>query len=320
MKKQIRLGTFETNSSSAHSLVINSVNSKINKKIEMENNNIELFLDEYYWRVNFLETPSEKLAYLLTLLCLTEYIDTQKELEENETFQKWCMDLKKHIEFENILCTGFETCNVDHESLRHPEVFIEDIESNNEYSSFAKAIFDDNIVFEISNDNTDCDYELKLDFFENLDLSEKQLKLLPLDKDNNLVVEDEDISCSTILKTPQEKFKLILELICADAKIVLKKEMEESLLFKKIIEEIKTLYTNEKLKIKDVIFNKRQISLFEYYIVDYYEEKENKQLKILHNLMEEYRDKFITNENLLAKIIFNENVVILIKKIYETYD
>ena len=70
--KQIRRGTFETNSSSMHSLVIENERSigkleesklKLNKKGE-----IRVHLGEYGWGPEFLKTQQEKLNYLVTLI------------------------------------------------------------------------------------------------------------------------------------------------------------------------------------------------------------------------------------------------------------
>ena len=64
--KKIRKGTFETNSSSMHSLVVVG-EKKINKeqlKID-EDGFIEVETDEYTWGYFILETAQEKLNYIV---------------------------------------------------------------------------------------------------------------------------------------------------------------------------------------------------------------------------------------------------------------
>lgn len=173
--KKIRKGTFETNSSSMHSLVVEGGIKGEKKEANLPlypDGTLEIETGEYGWGYGLLKTPVSKLEYLITLLCCTNGIETMEELEENDVFQEWLEDLKEYAGVKRILVTDFSGY-VDHQSFTDPKSFIEnykkeyiedresywddDDEENEDFTKenldFLQVIFDDNIVIEIANDN-----------------------------------------------------------------------------------------------------------------------------------------------------------------------
>lgn len=174
--KQIRKGTFETNSSSMHSLVIENDKSigelekselKLNKKGE-----IRVYLGEYGLGLEFLETQQEKLNYLVTLIADSKGIDNINDLEDDPEFENLKNQLLKYTNAKNIKVYGFENDNyyIDHQSQKKLFDFFKayNIEKTIDTSSNYKAwetrketneigpldvIFNPNIIIEIANDN-----------------------------------------------------------------------------------------------------------------------------------------------------------------------
>ena len=170
--KQIRRGTFETNSSSVHSLVIENEKKigeleksqlKLNKKGE-----IEVQLGEYAWGLNFLTTQQEKLNYLVTLIACSKIIIDCDDLEDEPEFEYLKKQLLKYTNAKNIKVYGFENDNyyIDHQSQKDLSEFLntyntETVLTNN-YSWETKketdkigpldVIFNPNIIIEISHD------------------------------------------------------------------------------------------------------------------------------------------------------------------------
>lgn len=167
-KKQIRSGTFETNSSSVHSLVIFDKKSRLSPSNLPVNSDgiLEIAAGEYGWGYELLETQLEKIEYLFTLLCHYEGIESQEDLEDNMTYIEWIEKLEKYAGIKKVVITNFDGY-VDHQSCCSPEEFLssyrtvdafdenswEDENCISERSKFLEVIFDDNIKIEIANDN-----------------------------------------------------------------------------------------------------------------------------------------------------------------------
>ena len=167
-KKQIRSGTFETNSSSVHSLVIFDKKSRLSPSNLPVNSDriLEIAAGEYGWGYKMLETQLEKTEYLFTLLCCYEGIENQEDLEENMTYIEWIDELEKYAGIKKAVVTNFDGY-VDHQSCCSSDEFLstyrtvdafdknmwEDGKYVSERSKFLEVIFDDNIKIEIANDN-----------------------------------------------------------------------------------------------------------------------------------------------------------------------
>ena len=181
--KKIRKGTFETNSSSMHSLVIeNEENIKELEKSQLklnEKNEIEVTLGEYGWGLEFLETQQEKLNYLVTLIAGSKGIDNINDLEDDSEYEYLKNQLLKYTNATNIKIYGFENGDyyIDHQSQQKLIDFLktyntkktidtsdfeEDDSSNYKAWETRKetneidpldVIFNPNIIIEIANDN-----------------------------------------------------------------------------------------------------------------------------------------------------------------------
>ena len=168
IRKQIRGGTFETNSSSMHSLIIIDKKSKLSPSNLPVNSEgiLEIATGEYGWGYDMLETQLEKIEYLFTLLCHYEGIENQEDLEENMTYIEWIDELEKYAGIKKVVVTNFDGY-VDHQSCCSPDEFLstyrtvdafdenvwEDEKHVSERSKFLEVIFDDDIKIEIANDN-----------------------------------------------------------------------------------------------------------------------------------------------------------------------
>lgn len=79
MKKQIRNNVFETNSSSSHSLSI-PFEEDLGKYVKAHFDNVDVTFGEYGWEEDILDTPLEKLEYLLTAV---QYFDKPFKNQED---------------------------------------------------------------------------------------------------------------------------------------------------------------------------------------------------------------------------------------------
>ena len=170
--KQIRKGTFETNSSSVHSLVIENDKTlgeleknqlKLNRKGE-----IEVVLGKYGWRLEILETQQEKLNYLVTLIVGSKGIDNINDLEDDSEFEYLKKQLLKYSNAKNIKVYGFENDDyyIDHQSQKDLSELLNSYNTEtvlkNDYSWETKketeligpldVIFNPNIIIEIYHD------------------------------------------------------------------------------------------------------------------------------------------------------------------------
>lgn len=181
--KKIRKGTFETNSSSMHSLVIeNEEKIKELEKNQLKLNGkgeIEVTLGEYGWGLNFLTTQQEKLNYLVTLIAGSKGIDNIDDLEDDSEYEYLKNQLLKYTNASDVKIYGFEKCDyyIDHQSQQKLFDFFktynskktldtsdweEDDSSNytawetrketNEIGPL-EVVFNPNIIIEIANDN-----------------------------------------------------------------------------------------------------------------------------------------------------------------------
>ena len=149
MKKQIRRGCFETNSSSQHSLSISKEGLEPSKFKLNRNGKIEVDFGEFGKRYEIFDTQYEKLSYLMTCLWYLSGGFNVEDIYNNYEFRR----------IERVVCdyagaTGIEILGemepkIDHQSV--PEYEIEIINS-----------WDEDAVINIVNNNyvrlkTDCD-------------------------------------------------------------------------------------------------------------------------------------------------------------------
>ena len=78
MKQMVRLKTFETNSSSCHSMTLLAKANNIEAVPDTSKESLALSLGEYGWGNDILDTIEEKLSYLLTYcVCYADRSDRE---------------------------------------------------------------------------------------------------------------------------------------------------------------------------------------------------------------------------------------------------
>lgn len=142
MKVQVRQGTFETNSSSTHSLCINGENTlNLVKSLNVK-------FDSWGWEEDVIDTPDEKASYIYTAI-YDRYYD-EPELRDSllnkfkETLESLCPNVTYEVYDENMWC------GIDHSSE-----FGSDIQEIIEYGLLADLIFNQRSVIITGNDNDD---------------------------------------------------------------------------------------------------------------------------------------------------------------------
>ena len=173
MKRKIRAGTFETNSSSMHSLIVENFSKKFNPhKTETsslkkdENGNLHVRLGEYGWGIEILDTQQKKLNYLVTSIVCYKWIDSQEDLEDDYDFMELSREICEYAGAEGIIVDNFKgEYYIDHDSNNGivnefiGNVFIE-YKSNGTFKekgfsvSAVEVVFNSEIKICISNDNT----------------------------------------------------------------------------------------------------------------------------------------------------------------------
>ena len=152
MKRRIRKGVFETNSSSMHSLVIKG-EKRINReqlKIN-ENEFIEVETDDYTWGYFILETVQEKLNYVVA--CKINEDDLYLFTNDSENNSKHLKRLARagieFIKLEEMLCeiTGAKGIEVNLTKGCNTEQSLDELVR--EDLSILDIIFDDSIQIEI---------------------------------------------------------------------------------------------------------------------------------------------------------------------------
>ena len=114
----IRKNTFETNSSSTHSITLCDKDCGYNTYIDNGQDyegTLHVDLAKYGWEWKWISTPYEKLQYVLTqiaqtLCCITDYMDTneddedeaREEIYQSDDFQTILYYVKKNTDFDTI--------------------------------------------------------------------------------------------------------------------------------------------------------------------------------------------------------------------------
>lgn len=178
MKRRIRRGVFETNSSSMHSLtVFNDSDDKIleNSNLKTDDENyLHVRLWGYGWGYDLLETQQEKLSYVIATIVCSKDIESQEELENDETFKYFSKEICNHTGAKGIIVDNFLPENIDnerycfyidHQSNDGPSLLIGDeITTWNIHRkeweelddiSVLDVIFNSNYAIRIANDNED---------------------------------------------------------------------------------------------------------------------------------------------------------------------
>ena len=174
-KCSIRRGVFETNSSSSHSVTVRGdwneyskdYSDKIHCDVDESTNKLVLDPDGYGWGYDTLTTTTEKLCYLVAMICsnapYNEHYDTTwLQLRECPDFVELDKFIKEYTKYEGILLINHRTSEpykdddvisgdiyVDHQSCYNS---IEDF-LNDWRVDLERYLFDDLVHVIIDNDN-----------------------------------------------------------------------------------------------------------------------------------------------------------------------
>jgi hypothetical protein len=156
MKRTIRQNVFETNSSSTHSLSISNINN-IDNTIKDKYLKLNLFLrfDEFGWGYDNLETPQDKLTYILTMITnnnFNRYNDNEGDIKERllelDVYKRVNNVVKKYTGkdiYTDINIKDFG--HIDHQSNDILDEWLDDEEK------IASIIFNSDSCITIDNDN-----------------------------------------------------------------------------------------------------------------------------------------------------------------------
>lgn len=145
--KKIRKGTFETNSSSMHSLVVEGMEEtkKFNPKVD-KNGYYHIKVDDYSNLTRDLETTEEIISFVASWIVENGYYEnsfendimTQEDMKKFKGFDMLENILKKHsdikgIIFEIDLFPSAESLNFDENEMLNPETVEKLIFGKNSY-------------------------------------------------------------------------------------------------------------------------------------------------------------------------------------------
>ena len=151
MNIKIRNKTFETNSSSVHSLVINKDGREISQFKLNKDGKIEVPLMYFGKEYRIYDTQIEKLSYLLTCC---KYLT--RGWDEEELYEDWNFrEIEEAIMEYCPGCTGIQIINFDDGELDHQSIPYGDIEIIGpmyDHEQIIDFVFNKNIALK-----TDCD-------------------------------------------------------------------------------------------------------------------------------------------------------------------
>jgi len=146
MKRQIRKGVFETNSSSTHAICITK-----NDILDNKSNKVYFELGEFGWEFATLDTILEKASYLYTSIIIRDSIT------ELDTLKKLLNDNSIEYELED---TSHDNYYIDHQS--QTDNFVEDVLSD--ASKLLRFLFSSESFILTGNDNSEDDVEINVDY------------------------------------------------------------------------------------------------------------------------------------------------------------
>lgn len=156
MKETIRFSTFETNSSSTHSLCLaKSNNYEIPEYLEVNFDEFEYWTS---WTIDKLTTPQQKICYLLALAY--DFTDDKIKFNRNKMKQIIFNICNKYGCIINFVGDLSKIENVDHifdlngfitNMLKHEKVLL-------------RFIFNNKCFVLTGNDNVECDLNIEVDY------------------------------------------------------------------------------------------------------------------------------------------------------------
>ena len=144
MKRQIRRGVYETNSSSCHALSVAKLGVTEYLHVDEYENKVVVEYGEFGWAYDEITDPETKLSYLITML--HEYCDGN--IYESDEFQGISDIVAERCECDGIKVDEDSYGYVDHQSVEK----IDDLMSY--YGcTIEEFIFDKGVTLIIDNDN-----------------------------------------------------------------------------------------------------------------------------------------------------------------------
>lgn len=171
MLRTIRKSIWETNSSSSHSLVIerneffNNVQNKdriaevsklkqeMKERIEALNGILTVYLGEYNWDFEILESFDGKLSYIISDILSCMFYEGHEVEKAIESLRKAGLleNLKKELNVKELKFFNFGACSVDHQSLG---LVPGTLECGYDDPKIIDFLVDDSIKVLITNDNS----------------------------------------------------------------------------------------------------------------------------------------------------------------------
>jgi len=168
MKRQIRKGVFETNSSSMHSVTISQGTLSPNRMEIHKGRYIKVGAGEFGWGLSKHRDQETKLEYLLMMVVETEHPNNLEEFLECEGFKKLNEAISSYCGCDRIVPVNFNFRTesyehngelrsyvthdgyIDHQSCEYNN--LDDFLSENN-TDILDFVFNPNVVLVISNDN-----------------------------------------------------------------------------------------------------------------------------------------------------------------------
>lgn len=147
MKRQIRNGVFETNSSSVHSLVYSKDGLEPSKFRKYKDGLIRVDFGQFGKEYALYNSQYDKLSYLMTLLSYMHH-------DLDSIYESYDFDLIKNAVCKHTGAKGIKILNkeepyIDHQSVPYYDIDIINIYDENQIINF---VFNKNIILK-----TDCD-------------------------------------------------------------------------------------------------------------------------------------------------------------------
>ena len=159
----IREGVFETNSSSSHSIALNPKRySNYEAKFYMfktdDSGNVKVLskLGEYGWGYDILDSPDEKLSYILTMIVCGSDANTLQEIYDSNEFKEVEECVIKNTEFDGIIIDNIDPNHIDDGSyyIDHQSFYSNYKDFLNDYDlTLEEYLFNSRYSVIIDNDN-----------------------------------------------------------------------------------------------------------------------------------------------------------------------
>lgn len=165
---KLRKGTFETNSSSSHSLVYSKKNRGYTYDLPVDDDGVlTIPFGEFGWGPQVLKDPIDKLSYVLTDRCGYKYYD----ISQNKSWEEIVEELKEDEDVQNIIdiiktyCDNVKDVTFETPGSYYPTGYVDhQSRGTSNDDDISEIIFNNNIIILIDNDNSCC-FEDYFDYY-----------------------------------------------------------------------------------------------------------------------------------------------------------